>query len=480
MHVLQGLGPQEESNELVSNPLHTYTHPYFGQLFLAGILGTFGYPNSLNPSSDVSSIKSIFLVPRILMGLLAIADTFLLYKITERRYNKTVAVIASVLFAVMPLTWVLRRIWLEPIQLPFLLLAILFALYSNNFVRDKRITSVLLSGALLGVAIFTKIPVIAFIPLVAYIIYANTKSPKLLVSWLLPVLLVPLIWPAYAASIGQFDKWVDGILWQSERQNTGLYGAILKLFSIDPLLIILSFSGIVYVFIRRRDLFQVLWFVPFLIFNFLSGYVAYWHLIPLLPAFCISSAILLSDISRFFRRNKIKTMIPFLIVCSIACFGLGVTTLLVTLNMTSFHYDVLSQIVQQVQEQNLTGNVNGADNSNDTIAVLGNNYFLWVPKYIYDKNGNNYYANYYNQGDVKSQRVLLIAGENFVEEMTRDNETEENVRSLREILVDTNLLSTTEENLTSSKDIYPFNSLVNLDPKASTRIEIRENYITYK
>jgi ABC-type transport system involved in multi-copper enzyme maturation permease subunit len=173
-------------------------------------------------------------------------------------------------------------------------------------------------------------------------------------------------------------------------------------------------------------------------------------------------------------------MIPFLIVCSIVCFGLVVTTLLVTLNMTSFHYDVLSQIVKQVQEQNLTENVNGADNSNDTIAVLGNNYFLWVPKYIYDKNGNNYYANYYNQGDVKSQRVLLIAGENFVEEMTRDNETEENVRSLREILVDTHLLSTTEENLTSSKDIYPYNSLVNLDPKASTRIEIRANYITYK
>lgn len=28
MHVLQGLSPQEESNELVSYPLHTFTHPH--------------------------------------------------------------------------------------------------------------------------------------------------------------------------------------------------------------------------------------------------------------------------------------------------------------------------------------------------------------------------------------------------------------------------------------------------------------------
>jgi 4-amino-4-deoxy-L-arabinose transferase-like glycosyltransferase len=36
------------------------------------------------------------------MGILAIVDTFLVYKIAERRYNRNVAVIASVLFAVMP------------------------------------------------------------------------------------------------------------------------------------------------------------------------------------------------------------------------------------------------------------------------------------------------------------------------------------------------------------------------------------------
>lgn len=63
------------------------------------------------------------------MGVLAVIDTFLVYRIAEYRYNKTVAFIAAVLFAVMPITWILRKILLEPILLPFLLLSILFALY---------------------------------------------------------------------------------------------------------------------------------------------------------------------------------------------------------------------------------------------------------------------------------------------------------------------------------------------------------------
>ena len=62
------------------------------------------------------------------MGILAVVDTFLVYKISERRYNRNVAFIASVLFAVMPLSWLLRRILLDSILLPFLLSSILIAI----------------------------------------------------------------------------------------------------------------------------------------------------------------------------------------------------------------------------------------------------------------------------------------------------------------------------------------------------------------
>ena len=76
---------------------------------LAGVFETIGYPHSLNPSSSsygnaLHSIEMLYMVPRILMGILAVVDTFLVYKIAERRYNRIVALIAAVLFAVMPLS----------------------------------------------------------------------------------------------------------------------------------------------------------------------------------------------------------------------------------------------------------------------------------------------------------------------------------------------------------------------------------------
>jgi Dolichyl-phosphate-mannose-protein mannosyltransferase len=195
MHVLAGLGPLE-------NPFFN-DHPYFGQLFLAAMLGTIGYPGSLHPSSSAQdiehSIEMLYTVPRILMGLLAVVDTFLIYKITEYRYNnKTAAFIAAILFAVMPLSWITRRILLDSILLPFLLSSILLAVYpyrapnltenkkKNNNILSKirkgiissntrNISIVLLSGIFLGTAIFTKIPAFTMIPLVGFLIFTNTN-----------------------------------------------------------------------------------------------------------------------------------------------------------------------------------------------------------------------------------------------------------------------------------------------------------------
>ena len=87
MHVLQGLGPQEAKTEFE----HHFDHPYFGQLFLGGVFGAIGYPHFINISSSSFeglkwSVEQLYLYPRILMGILAVVDTFLIYKITERRY----------------------------------------------------------------------------------------------------------------------------------------------------------------------------------------------------------------------------------------------------------------------------------------------------------------------------------------------------------------------------------------------------------
>jgi hypothetical protein len=68
MHVLRGLGLQEGPKELLSYPQTPYTHPYFAQLFMAAILGMIGYLDSLHTTTDLSSIKEIFTITRMLMG----------------------------------------------------------------------------------------------------------------------------------------------------------------------------------------------------------------------------------------------------------------------------------------------------------------------------------------------------------------------------------------------------------------------------
>ena len=135
LRVIEGLGPQQDT---------FYDHPYFGQIFLGSIFTLIGYPDIGVHSVPATiqdlerSVGALYTIPRILMGILAVVDTFLIYKITERRYSRNVAFIAAMLFAVTPLAWLFRRMYLDPIQLPFLLTSILFALYTGIRARQKE------------------------------------------------------------------------------------------------------------------------------------------------------------------------------------------------------------------------------------------------------------------------------------------------------------------------------------------------------
>jgi hypothetical protein len=54
------------------------------------MLKLIGYPDSLKPSiGDMHSIEMLYFVPRVLMGILAVIDTFLIYKISEFHYNRS-------------------------------------------------------------------------------------------------------------------------------------------------------------------------------------------------------------------------------------------------------------------------------------------------------------------------------------------------------------------------------------------------------
>jgi hypothetical protein len=247
--------------------------------------------------------------------------------------------------------------------MPFLLSSILFAVYLNKnnkdttvsdddngnigaknvgmistLAKNKEITLTLISGILLGLAIYTKVPAITAIPVVGFLIFANTRKWKMLGWWFVPVILIPLLWPAYALSVGQFDEWVDGVLWQAtEREVDSGAGSshtisseLRTIFYMDPLLISLSLAGILFAALRR-NYFILLWVIPFFILSYVIHWVYYFHFILLLPVFCIASALLIIGVRDIFmkKNNVYKKIIPFAATSAIGLFGLTTTVLLI-------------------------------------------------------------------------------------------------------------------------------------------------------
>jgi hypothetical protein len=446
--LLNGQGPND--------PDYGYDHPYFGQVFLAGVLKLIGYTDSLDSTTVGSytnvehSIELLYLFPRILMGILAVVDTFLVYKISERRYGRNVAFIASILFAVMPMTWLLRRIVLDSIQQPLLLSSILFAVYYNSSTHsylkisnNKVILTILLSGIFLGLSIFTKAPAFTMIPLVAFLIYTNKtnkKSSKILGLWLIPVVMIPLIWPIYALSIGEFNIWLQDVHNQSMRHEDPLFFSIMSLFRIDPLLLIIGIAGIVFFVAMKRDFMLFLWVVPYLIFLYFIGVVIIFHFIPMLAPFCIAAARLITYLSSKFPKKYIQQRItkyfspsdfshgkfhsliivvdrtkdillrlflpsklPFTIISVIGIFGLISTIMLITMNLNSSYFDVYAFVVKNV--------VNSSNNNNDyqnKVSLLGDNRYVWIPNYVFHMN------HFYHDVGFESFGVVPINTKKFI------------------------------------------------------------------
>ncbi|MDQ3807951.1 MAG: glycosyltransferase family 39 protein, partial [Thermoproteota archaeon] len=445
LHVMEGLGPQEA---------YYYDHPFFGQIFLGGMLTIIGFPESLNPSPDPHSIESLYQVPRILMGLLAVIDTFLIYKISERRYNRNVALFASILFAVLPVTWFTRMILLDSILLPFLLLSILMAVHIKKSKSEKNNDNknnilIVLSGLFLGLAIFTKIPAFTMIPLVAFLIYRNNnRNLKALGIWFIPVILIPAIWPAQSILAGAFNSWTNDVLFQINRENAGLPWIVFLLAITDPFIFAAGFGGMAYSFVRR-DYFLLLWTLPFIAFLAAMGYANFFYWIPIVPALCIGAAKLLFDITE--RTKKItQKALTVAILLSTVVFGLTSTTLLIVTDVTSAQVESAAYVARYLDE---TGH-----SAVGNLTIISNPIYSWIFKYVFDKNHilSDYRDMLYSPIDTSKGRILLIDDPRFKLDIgNEDNQL------LHELYSNTSTIATFKGKVTNfDLGLYPYTSMV--------------------
>ncbi|HET7644655.1 MAG TPA: glycosyltransferase family 39 protein [Nitrososphaeraceae archaeon] len=460
MSTLQGEGLQ---------PQDRYFAPYFGQILLAGFLGLIGYPDILNPSPDVESVESLYLVPRLIMGLFAILDTFLLYKITEKRYGFKIALLASILFAVIPYGWLLRRIFLESIQLPLLLTSILLALYikkdtniaQNHKIGVKNISLILLSGAFLGLAIFTKVPIFVMMPLVGYVVLTQMSSNKLksLGLWLLPVILIPMIWPIHAYSIGDFDTWVEDVLHQTQRESKPLINSLATFLQNDPITFSLGMAGILYAAIRK-DIFILLFSVPFLLFLYWLDFVSSFHIVPLFPVFSIAAARLIVDLSNMIPISKIKNATPIAVISVIAIIGLVSIFSLITINANSVIFKTHAILIQHLQQ------------SNNTVTMIGNPLYVWMPRHVFDLSYED--RSYYSTRPLDTPNFIVIDDSGY-KKIIKENSKRGTFH--KDLFTQTHLI----ENIKPDKPIPKYN--LNIYPYSNLKqspilkeVDIRANY----
>lgn len=296
-------------------------------------------------------MEALYFVPRLSVGMLAVLDTFLIYKISEYRYaNKKMALLAAVLFAVMPSSWYTRRVLLESLALPLLLASILFALQLGRS-TGRRYLPLLLSGIFLGLAIFTKIPFFTMFPLVGFLVYAGSRDNKLKMVglWFAPVVLIPLLWPGSSLVNGSFDTWVNGVIGQTQRVGEGIYSVLSAFLVVDPVLLILGLLGIGLAALRK-DVFILLWVGPFLLFLVLIGSVQYFHVLPVMPLFCIASASLIVKTTR---RITPRRLVDYGAIAAIGIFGVVSTALIITTDATSSQYEAMA-FALSISDKNTT------------------------------------------------------------------------------------------------------------------------------
>ena len=268
--------------------------------------------------------------------------------------------------------------------------------------------------------------------------------------------------------------------------GTTLLNSLKYVFQIEPVLLILGISGIIFAEIKR-DFMILLWVIPFLIFLFIIDFVSFFHLIPLLPAFCIAAARMMVYLSNRISHKKIQQMLPFVVILAVGAFGLVNTIMLITTNVTSNYFKVHASIVQYLVSEDKINDGNSNNNNNDNIAtttMIGRHWtrgLYWIPRYVYDIDLEFKIVD--NANDIpisiETEKAILIVDNTIKRSMSDNNNDIQNEQQQLNLYYNTIPIATLKDNSTHyDLDKYPYASMSeNRDIK---QVEIRVNANTSK
>jgi hypothetical protein len=216
----------------------------------------------------------------------------------------------------------------------------------------------------------------------------------------------------HAALSGDLDEWVKGIIYQTHRENKPLIDSLHDFLLTDPIFFILGIGGFVFS-VFKRDIFLILWTVPIIAFFSLIGYVASFHLIILIPSFCITGALLLDRISQKLLKKFQLRVVEYAVISGIVLFALINTSILIPLERNSNYFKAVSFLVEQLptREHNAE-NRSDIKNHDVELSVISNPKYLWIPESIFNKSFHTH--SYYSSKEINADRFIMIIDNSFL------------------------------------------------------------------
>ena len=257
----------------------------------------------------------------------------------------------------------------------------------------------------------------------------------------------------------QSDLWFEWVIWQTGR-NRPLSISLTNFAQIDPVITIIGIAGFIWTGFKK-DFFPLLWVGPFLIFSYFIGWVQYFHLIVIFPAFCIGSAVLINDIQRFIRKRLILrsgsmllSQVPFIIV---SLFGLVILTILITSNVNSSYYRIYASIASNIPD------VSNASGNNSNVTLVGSHWWVWssywITQYVLGKHHElvDPHLDPNFKLPLTTKNVIYIDDNKFLESISRKVQSN-SLYQIKKLHDESAIRSTFIDNVTSADDgRYPNN-----------------------
>lgn len=166
-----------------------------------------------------------------------------------------------------------------------------------------------------------------------------------------------------------------------------------------------GFFGISYC-ILKKEYIIMLWLLPFVCFSSIF-YTQYFHLIPVIPAWCIAAAFLIDTIMSTIRNLARRLVVQTITFTSIFLFGLISTLMIVSADLSSSQFEAAIYVLNYT--------LANTDRKNDTTIIASPIYASMYKYAFHGPNPMDYLSTKFYQ--ILTKNIILISDPHYLRDI---------------------------------------------------------------